>query len=114
MHKRLTPESHLTSKDALDSIRDDVPIIRADVLAAFKSARESGLCDFELVAILGGNPDSIRPRRVELVKDGLLVASGRTRMTSRGRQAVVWVLRECVPPNHDNGVTENGGQTDAN
>ena len=53
--------------------------------------RESqhGLTDEEQQAALAMNPSTQRPRRIELVRFGLVVEDG-TRKTSSGRTAVVW------------------------
>lgn len=34
------------------------------------------------------------PRRIELVRDGAVIDSGKRRKTSSGRYAIVWVARE--------------------
>lgn len=42
---------------------------------------------------LGMNPSTQRPRRIELVKAGLVIGpEGLTRKTSSGRKAQVWKL----------------------
>ena len=51
----------------------------------------AGLTDEEIQIILHMDPSSERPRRVELQRDGLVVDSGRTRLTASGRKATVWV-----------------------
>jgi len=48
-----------------------------------------GLTDEEQQAALEMNPSTQRPRRIELVRRGLVVEGG-TRKTSSGRMAVVW------------------------
>jgi hypothetical protein len=50
-----------------------------------------GATDEEIQDILGMNPSTQRPRRVELVDAGLIRDSGATRKTRSGRPAVVWV-----------------------
>ena len=53
--------------------------------------KSSGLTDEEIQAALGINPPgTARARRVGLVASGLVRDSGRTRMTTSGRRAVVW------------------------
>ena len=61
--------------------------------AVYKAILEAtaGLTDEEVQIILDLDPSSERPRRVELVRDGLVVDSGRTRLTVSGRKATVWV-----------------------
>lgn len=57
-------------------------------------ARTGGATDEEMQQALDMNPSTQRPRRVELVDDGWVEDSGRTRKTPSGRDAVVWVLTE--------------------
>lgn len=52
-----------------------------------------GLTDHEMQEMLGMNPSTQRPRRIELVNAGLIKDSGRTRATQSGKQAVVWVVK---------------------
>jgi hypothetical protein len=52
-----------------------------------------GLTDVELGAATGIRPNSLRPRRGELVDGGWLEDSGRTRL-HHGREHTVWVLSE--------------------
>lgn len=40
----------------------------------------------------GFSANGLRPRRVELVRDGVVIDSGRKRATQSGRQAIVWIL----------------------
>lgn len=48
----------------------------------------------EAVTFLGFAVNTIRPRRVELVRAGVVVDSGRVRATRSGRDAIVWVAAE--------------------
>lgn len=59
------------------------PDVAKKVLAA---AGANGLTDEELRAKIGRILNSVAPRRVELVRAGLIVDSGRTRMTANGCQ----------------------------
>lgn len=52
-----------------------------------------GLTDVELAAATGIRPNSLRPRRKELVDGGWLTDSGRTRQ-HHGNEHIVWVLTE--------------------
>ena len=45
--------------------------------------------DEEIIAGTGMNPSTARPRRIELVRHGLVVEAG-TRKTASGRRATVW------------------------
>jgi hypothetical protein len=49
----------------------------------------AGMTDEEQQAALAMNPSTQRPRRIELVRRGLVVEAG-TRKTSSGRMAAVW------------------------
>jgi hypothetical protein len=51
-----------------------------------------GATDEELQLALQMNPSTQRPRRIELVRWGMVGDSGRTRTTASGRAAVVWVV----------------------
>lgn len=61
------------------------------VLAWFASRGEAGGTDQECQMELSLPGDSQRPKRISLVKATRLRASGRTRLTGRGRRAIVWV-----------------------
>ena len=56
-----------------------------------KDHHSFGATDEEIQTGLDMNPSTQRPRRVELVDQGLLEDSGRTRLTRSRRSAVVWV-----------------------
>lgn len=63
---------------------------RKTVLNLIKSAYPNGYIDEQMVQILGMNPNSQRPRRVELVEGGWIIDSGLRRLTSYGEEAIVW------------------------
>jgi len=50
-----------------------------------------GLTDEELIEKSGVNPNTMRPRRVELYAMGKIKDSGVRRQTRSGSEAVVWV-----------------------
>lgn len=80
-----------TSIDAARSIRSDTGRLRAMVLDYIRNASTPyGATDEEIQRVLGMNPSTERPRRVELVNLGLVRDSGYKRKTSSGRLAVVW------------------------
>lgn len=64
--------------------------LRAQVLEYLRE-RVDGATDEEIQTALSMGGSTQRPRRVELVNRGLVHDSGRTRRTTSGRQAVVWV-----------------------
>lgn len=67
---------------------------RMAVLEAIAWAGEEGCTDDELYAILGVGPNTVRPRRVELLDAGWIEDARRRRKTSTGADAIVWVLTE--------------------
>lgn len=81
-----------TSFEAAESIIDKLAQKHADVLNAFKKAGPRGLTDHALDASYAGLSPTLRPRRVELTRKGLIVDSGRVAVTSSQRNAIVWVL----------------------
>jgi hypothetical protein len=63
------------------------------VAAVARDVRTVGLTDVEIQRATGINPNSARPRRVELVDGGWLADSGVTR-EHFGREHTVWVLTD--------------------
>lgn len=63
------------------------------VAAVARDPRTVGLTDVEIQRATGINPNSARPRRVELVDGGWLADSGRTR-EHFGREHTVWILTD--------------------
>ena len=63
------------------------------ILEYLRKYRDSGATDEDMQLYLGMNPSTQRPRRIELVQQGLVRDSGTTRPTRAGRQATVWMAR---------------------
>ncbi len=82
-----------TSRAAAEAMRDEARTLRARVLWLLRALGAHGATDEEIQRALAMNPNTQRPRRVELVRDGRACASGQRRPTASGRQAVVWVAR---------------------
>lgn len=80
----------LTSREAADSMRPYVAGLQAEVLAYI--ADHGPVTDAQLIAALG-NPNSIRPRRVELVAAGYVVQDG-TVVQPNNRKAATWRIVE--------------------
>jgi hypothetical protein len=81
-----------TSSAAAAAIFPVAGTLRGLVLA---SLRERGaMTDEEMQDILAMNPNTQRPRRIELVEALLVRDSGQRRPTRSGRMAVVWEVRE--------------------
>jgi hypothetical protein len=78
-----------TSAKAADSL--DATTLNAMQRRVLELLRENphGLTDEEQQAALVMNPSTQRPRRIELVRRGLVVEYG-TRRTASGRMATVW------------------------
>lgn len=51
-----------------------------------------GLTDEEIERTLDMSGNTVRPSRVSLVRDGLVMDSGQTRSTVSGNDAIVWVV----------------------
>lgn len=77
-----------TSIAAARDIEPATHTLRAQVLAHIRSS--GGATDEEIQTALGMEGSTQRPRRVELIRQGLIRDSGRKRLTSSRRQAVVW------------------------
>lgn len=82
-----------------DTGEDNPDSWRFKVLLAVADRGDMGAADSELNAILKapGLYNNLRPRRIELTRQGLLVDSGTKRPTvETGRPATVWVLSDSV------------------
>lgn len=80
-----------TSREAATKIRPKAETLRATVLDVIEFSGTYGRTDTEIQDILRLEGSTQRPRRVELLRAGLIRDSGRTRATASGRQATVWV-----------------------
>ncbi len=84
--------SSSTSQDAARSIKVNAGTYRARVYD-YLISQPSGATDEEMQHFIPMAASTQRPRRVQLVADGLVRNSGRTRQTASGKLAVIW---ECV------------------
>lgn len=80
-----------TSKAAALAIEPDLNKLQRMVLNAITAAGADGLTDEEMERRLGLKHVTGSPRRCELVDRDLVVDSGKTRPTSSGSAATVWV-----------------------
>jgi hypothetical protein len=80
-----------TSCAAAEAVKPDAKRMRQMVYDAIKSAGDDGLTDEEMFAVVGLRHNSARPRRIDLMHDGLVRDSGRKRAGSSGHPATVWV-----------------------
>lgn len=81
-----------TSAEAAERAEPRAGTDRALVLRAIRVGlmTAEGMTDDEIQSCLDMNPSTVRPRRVELVRDGLVEDSGKRRKTRSGRLATVW------------------------
>lgn len=82
-----------TSKAAAESVKHEAVHAREQVLAEIRRNGWYGCTDDELISRLPYG-ESSRPRRIELVRAGLVVDGGTKRPTAKGRLATVWVGKE--------------------
>ena len=80
-----------TSRQAAEAIRPSAPTLRELVERYIREQGTHGATDQELQRQLCVDANTERPRRGELVDAGKVRDSGRTRPTSSGRRATVWV-----------------------
>lgn len=80
----------VTSVAAAQEIKPTATTLRARVYEFLKAQGERGATDEEMQLGLPMAASTQRPRRVELVKAGLIGDSRLTRKTSSGRSATVW------------------------
>lgn len=78
-----------TSAQAADSLAPTTLNAMQRRVLELLQATPDGLTDEEMQHKLGMNPSTQRPRRIELVRRGLVVECG-TRRTASGRMASVW------------------------
>ena len=84
-----------TSLNALESAKRRTPRQKdkiVNALEVFCRYHGGGLNDEELCALTGLSASTVRPRRGELVAEGLVVDSGHTRRTKSGHEATLWRL----------------------
>jgi hypothetical protein len=81
-----------TSEAAAEEINEVSGALRIRVYELLCAYEKTGLADHEMQQLLAMNPSTQRPRRIELVNQGHVCDSGRTRPTPSGRQAVVWIV----------------------
>lgn len=87
------PNNPETSKEAAKAVAPKRVKIRDRVLEYARDMGAHGITDAELVERWPDAPESsYRKRRTELVQDGKLVDSGRTRLNKHGRRCVVWIV----------------------
>jgi len=91
--QRHSPPSVHYSQESMDAASLIVPKrgpLQERVFAAIK-ASPHGLTDQEIAKVTGLDPNTTRPRRIELTNARSIIQAG-TRPTQAGRLAVVWVV----------------------
>jgi len=78
------------SIEAAARIEPSADTLRGVVLEYLRGYPNFGATDEEMQVGLEMNPSTQRPRRIELVRMGLVWDTGTTRQTLSGRKATVW------------------------
>ena len=78
-----------TSAAAADSLDSGKLNRLHKAVLAYIAGRGDGCTDEEIARALGMNPSTARPRRIELLRRGLIEQAG-TRRTASGRMATLW------------------------
>lgn len=81
-----------TSRAAAESMLAKAPSIRERVFMAIMRTKNVGLTDEQIGMHLGIPGNTVRPRRVELEREGRICALKVRRKTDSGRLALVWVV----------------------
>lgn len=83
------PSTKQTRREAEEAIQPSAANLREKVLDCIR-AHPQGITDEQIATLTSLNPNTARPRRLELEKAGRIVASG-TSKTRSGRKAVTWI-----------------------
>jgi hypothetical protein len=88
---QLLDDSGLVRNDHPETARTAARQVGARALrvSVLRALARSAMTDAELDQHMG-HSRTVRPRRVELTRRGLVTDSGSTRTTDTGRQAIVW------------------------
>jgi hypothetical protein len=84
------------SRSAAVKIEPLAKSLRAAVLGFIRARADVGATDDEIQRGLGMEGSTQRPRRVELVRAGLVREAAAKRQTKAGRSATVWVAVEVA------------------
>jgi predicted ArsR family transcriptional regulator len=84
-------QSSVTSMAAADAIGASLNALQRSVVSFLRTRGDHGATDEEIAVGLQMNPSTARPRRIELVRRGLVVEAG-TRKAMSGRYATAWRL----------------------
>jgi len=81
-------ENRQTSYDAARTVKAEA--LRALVMSLHRQHIVSGMTDDELDQFKPANCPTLRPRRCELTRKGLLIDTGRRRFSKQHRLMIVW------------------------
>lgn len=93
LYRRDDPE---TSREAAESIVDDITAKQAMVITLLKAAGSAGMTDFEIARCLNHTGSTYRTRRNELVAQDRVRWTGRIQKHGESKFRV-WALAEHVP-----------------
>lgn len=79
-----------TSKAAAKGLKPSKVEQDRDLILYVLEGSSNGLTDDAIQEITDLSGDSERPRRISLLRDGLICDSGRKALTRSGKMAVVW------------------------
>lgn len=85
-----------TSKEASRLAEPFKSKVRVEILGFLDNQKQDGATDQELELALNRPGNTIRPGRVNLVKEKLVIDSGKWRYTQSHRPAKVWVLSQYI------------------
>ena len=85
-----------TSKEAADSIREQTANLRERIYDFIKAVGH-GVSDERISAVTGIQQNTVRPRRIELVKAGRVMAAPYPTKTVSGRKATAWIATPVEP-----------------
>jgi hypothetical protein len=91
LYRRHDPD---TSREAAESIVDELTLLQEDVLAYAKDRGPQGFTDHELSKDFHCFGSTYRSRRSELTRLGKIVPTTSRRKMPSGRRAIVWVHKE--------------------
>jgi len=92
LHRRDDPD---TSRAAAQAILAQLPHLQQAVYAYALMRGADGFTDEEMLTWFKSHSSTYRSRRSELTRAGLIVDTGRRRLLSTRRHAIVWAI---VPP----------------
>jgi hypothetical protein len=92
LHRREDPD---TSRAAAQAILAQLPALQQAVYAYALMRGADGFTDEEMLTWFMSHSSTYRSRRSELTRAGLIVDTGRRRLLSTRRHAIVWAI---VPP----------------